>query len=475
MQTLTLPYGLVLALGFGTILPTQPSDANLRQQARTALKQAVTYYRTQVAHHGGYVYYTSLDLEQRWGEGKAGPHTIFVQPPGTPTVGMAYLKAYAATQDPFYRNAARETAMALVNGQLESGGWAQVIHFSPPERGRMGKYRKRKGGKRNVSSLDDGQTQAALEMLIQTDQALDFQDPVIHEAARYGLDALLKAQFPNGGFPQVWTGPVKPQPVRKARYPDYNWKTEHRIKNYWDYYTLNDNLAGDVAQTLITAHQIYHDNRYQTALEKLGDFLILAQMPQPQPGWCQQYNYEMYPMWARKFEPPAVTALESQDAMRTLIRIAAYTGDEKYLEPIPRALEYFQTCLIADGKAARFYELKTNKPLYMTRDYQLTYADDAIPSHYGWKQTAHFDDIERAYLAARQGKPKSKRLMNNLRQRVQSIMKDLDDQGRWVSTAEAGKRLVGQPKFPQSFRYLSSQVFARNVGTLSEFLATPRP
>jgi hypothetical protein len=101
---------------------------------------------------------------------------------------------------------------------------------------------------------------------------------------------LLKAQFPNGVFPQVWQKAVEPKPVLKAKYPDYDWKTEGRVKNYWDYYTLNDGLAGSVSDVLIEAHQIYQDDKYRAALEKLGDFLLLAQMPDPQPGWCQQYS-----------------------------------------------------------------------------------------------------------------------------------------------------------------------------------------
>ena len=127
-------------------------------------------------------------------------------------------------------------------------------------------------------------------------------------------------------------------------------------------------------------------------------------MPDPQPGWCQQYNYEMVPIWARKFEPPAITGWESQDVMETLIKIARYTGKKKYLEPIPRALAYFKKCLLPDGKVARYYEFKTNKPLYMDAKYQLTYDDSAAPSHYGWKQPARFEEIEKAYKAAKDGR-----------------------------------------------------------------------
>jgi hypothetical protein len=285
---------------------------------------------------------------------------------------------------------------------------------------------------------------------------------------------LLQAQFPNGAFPQVWTRPVEAKPVLQARFPDYDWKTEGRVKNYWDYYTLNDNLAGTVADTLIAAHQVYKEDKYRAALAKLGDFLILAQMPEPQPGWCQQYNYEMFPMWARKFEPPAITGWESQDVLETLIKIARYTGQKKYLEPLPRALEYFQKSLLSDGRVARFYELKTNKPLYMDQKYQLPPDDSAAPGHYGWKQPARFAEIEKAYRAAKSGaEPAPARPAGGREAEVRRIIRELDEEGRWVSTY-AGERLVGQPQFSDAFRYLSSAVFSRHVEILSEYIESSR-
>lgn len=452
-------------------LRAQQTGSDLRQEALRTLRKAASFYRDKVSSHGGYVYYYSVDLKERWGEGKPSVDTIFVQPPGTPTVGMAYLKAHAATGDRFYLDAARETAEALVYGQLQSGGWAQVIHFARPARGKLGKYRNGKGGGWNVSSLDDGQTQAALQMLVRADRALNFQHGDIHDAALYGLAALLKAQFPNGAFPQGWRNPVEAKPILKARFPDYDWKTEGRIKNYWEQYTLNDNIAGTVSDALIDAHQVYKDRKYLAALEKLGDFLILAQMPEPQPGWCQQYNYEMFPIWARKFEPPAITGWESQDVLETLIKIARYTGDKKYLEPIPRALEYFNKCLLPDGRIARYYEFKTNKPLYMDARYQLTYDDSAVPKHYGWKQSARFKEIEKAYQNAKNGGGRGRtRSTKALEKDVRKIIGELDEEGRWITTY-AGERLVGQPKFAPSFRFLSSDVFSRNVAILSEYIA----
>ena len=373
-----------------------------RSQVVAAIRKAATFYREQVASHGGYVYHYSLDLTQRWGEGLASKDQIWVQPPGTPTVGMAFLKAYDATGERYYLDGAREAAEALVYGQVQSGGWTNCIDFNP--RGtRVARYRNGKGRGRNTSSLDDGQTPSAIQFLVLADRALGFEHKGIHESERIALDALLAAQFPNGAFPQVWDEDVVPDPpIMPANYPTHDWRTEGRIKNYWDMYTLNDNVAGYVAQTLIEAHRVYKDEKYITALERLGDFLILAQMPDPQPGWAQQYNYQMQPIWARKFEPPGISGDETQEAIETLMRIHVLTGNRKYLEPIPRALAWLKRSRLRDGRLARYYELRTNKPLYMTRrgkTYSLTYDDSNLPSHYGWKTVSRIDELERNYEA----------------------------------------------------------------------------
>jgi PelA/Pel-15E family pectate lyase len=447
-------------------------EITLRLQAAAAMRRAATFYRDSVASHGGYVYYYSVDLKQQWGEGVATRSQIWVQPPGTPTVGMAYLKVYEATGDSFYLNAAQEAAEALVYGQLKSGGWTNVIDFN--RRGRVAQYRNGKGSGKNYSSLDDGQSQSAIRLLIHVDKALGFRHEEIHEAAGFALNALLGAQFPNGAFPQVWKGPVKPQPILKAGYPEYDWRNEGRIKNYWDMYTLNDNVCGYITETLIDAYNIYNDQRFMTALKRLGDFLILAQMPDPQPGWAQQYNYEMKPVWARKFEPPAVSGDESQEVIETLMEIYRVTRDNKYLEPIPRALAYLKRSLLADGRLARYYELRINRPLYMFRRgdvYTLTYDDSKLPKHYGWKIDSRLNEIEERYKKLKHNVPtadESKSLANIERQ-VRKVIKELDDKGRWISIYR-GEQLVGQPKFELISSYISSAVFSANIGLLSEYM-----
>jgi hypothetical protein len=204
----------------------------------------------------------------------------------------------------------------------------------------------------------------------------------------------------------------------------------------------------------------------------------LAQLPDPQPAWSQQYNYAMQPIWARRFEPAAVTGGESQDAMETLLQIFENTGDKKYLEPIPRALAYLKASLLPDLRLARYYELKTNRPLYMVRKsdvYSLTYDDSKLPDHYGWKVASRLDEIEQHYRAASTGKPAPATVPSGgeLESQVRQIIADLDAQGRWITTY-AGQRLTGQPKFKPGDKLIGSDVFSANMETLSDYVAAKR-
>ncbi|GIW99198.1 MAG: polysaccharide lyase [Pirellulaceae bacterium] len=449
-------------------------DGEVRHQAIAAMEKATAFFSEQVARHGGYVYLYTADLQQRWGEGEATEDQIWVQPPGTPTVGLAFLEAYDATKSPQYLAVATRAGEALVYGQLVSGGWANCIDFDPQGE-RVARYRHGRGRGRNHSSLDDGQTQSALTFLIRLDKALDHQHAAIAEAIRTGLDALYDAQFPHGGFPQGWDGPV-PQDIvpQPASYPPYDWRTEGRIKNYWDMPTINDNVPGYVAETLITAIHTMGEQRAEAALRKLGDFLVLVQMPAPQSGWAQQYDFDMHPIWARKFEPPAIASDETQEVIETLMTIYEVTGDAKYLEPIPRALRWLEESLLPDGRLARYYELHTNRPLYMRRQgdrYDLTYDDTNLPDHYAWKIGSRIERLSRTYERLRTAHnvnltPPRVPTVDQVRR----IIDRLDSQGRWIETFD-GQRLPGQPKLSRGQLYLSSETFAKNITTLARYVA----
>ncbi len=458
---------LVLSLSDPRDVPGQ--EADFKSNVRQALAGACVAFHDTFHVRGGYVYYYAPDQSFRLGEGAATSTQVWVQPPGTPAVGLAFLQAYRATRDERCLKFASEAGRALVYGQLQSGGWTNLVDFDPGSK-HAGLYRNGKGKGRNYSSLDDGQTQTALRFLIELDEALEFQDKAITEAAFTGLEALLAAQFRNGAFPQVWQRPTKGAPSAKAAFPDYDWRTEGRIKEYWNYYTLNDDLCVDLIETLASAHRVYRDPRMLDAIERLGQFLMDAQLPAPQPAWAQQYNYQMVPIWARAFEPPAVATRESQGVVRTLLRITEITEDNRYLECIPEALEYLERSTLADGKLARYYELRTNKPLYMRREgksYSLTYSEKDLPSHYGWKWDSEVDQLRQELTQVRQGKI---RVPADVKQNeVDTILAGLNDQNLWVSRYD-GQRLVGQPKFSQGQEFIDSAVFNKHVEKIARFL-----
>jgi hypothetical protein len=469
---------------FFLALPTTVAadDVALRAHANNGLQRAVAFFRKHVATEGGYLWRYSEDLSQREGEGKATATQVWVQSPGTPAVGMALLKAYEATGEREYLDGAVNAARCLVYGQLRSGGWDYSIEFDPKRR-KLFAYRALGpgAGTKNVSTLDDNTTQASLRFLMRVDMALAKKDQQIHEAARFGLDALLQAQYPNGAWPQRFDSFPDPAkfPVKKASYPD-TWPRTWPGSDYRGYYTFNDNSMADVIDTMFDATRLYEAPKYRQAALKAGDFMLLAQMPEPQPGWAQQYDLDMHPAWARKFEPASITGGESQGVMLTLLKLYRETGDKKYLEPLPRALDYYRKSLLPNGRLARFYELKTNKPLYFTKDYKLTYSDDDMPTHYAFKIGSRLDVIAKEYDRVRQLDPAALKqpaktprpqVSDSLRNQVKSVLAALDDRGRWVEPGglrKSGAKDRGQP-------VIETRTFIRNVEVLSQFLAATKP
>ncbi|MFK7777599.1 MAG: pectate lyase, partial [Gimesia sp.] len=248
--------------------------------AKQAMKKATHYFTSDVSTAGGYLWKYSQDLSQREGENGASDSIIWVQPPGTPSVGEAFLTAYQKTREPYLLKAAKAAADALIKGQLKSGGWNYYIDFQD----RMNtQYRIDGGGSRarNTTTFDDNTSQAALRFLILLDQELKFQDQAVHGAVTYALDSFLKAQFPNGGWPQRYSSFPDPKefPVLKANYPE-SWPRTFPKKKYQNYYTFNDNAIADLVSLMFLAHHVYDDARYRDAALKAGDFIILAQMPE---------------------------------------------------------------------------------------------------------------------------------------------------------------------------------------------------
>jgi len=474
--------GGLLALAL-LLFPGGLKSQTTAEEALVALEKAVGFFRTEVGYQGAYVYRYRADLSAQEGEGKAHPTTGWVQPPGTPAVGMAYLRAWRLTGSEVCLDAAVESASALVAGQLKSGGWASRFELNPEHR-RLYAYRTdgKAAGKRNGTTFDDNKSQSALRLLMLVDEALEFRDLRIHEAVNYALERMLTVQYPNGAWPQRYDRPPDPDeyPLLHASYPD-SWPRTFPNKDYRGYYTLNDNTMADIITMLFTAARIYGREDCRRAAENTGDFFLLAQMPEPQPGWAQQYNRDMHPAWARKFEPPAITGGESQGVIGTLLNLYRWTGEKRYLEPIPRALDYYESSLLEDGNLARFYELQTNRPLFFTKDYELTYSDEDLPTHYAFVVRSKLDRLRLRYERLLRNPPTSFRapqpdsspphLTKALQRKAAEIIAAMDERGAWV---ESGQLQTGG-NGNESSRVIESKTFIRNLTVLAEFIAAYSP
>lgn len=465
-------------------------DAVTAESAREALDRAVTFYHDHCSKHGGYVWRTSLDLTLSEGEAETGPDTIWVQPPGTPAVGEAFLTAWHATGEHRYLDYAVEAAEALVQGQLQSGGWHYGVHFDAETRAEWGyrdnpdfRARRDRRNSTNITTLDDDTTPAALRFLAEVDRELNFEHAAIHEAVMFACDALLAAQHPNGGWSQNWS--IYPEgtteethPVIAAGYPP-EWSREW-LNDWTGEYYLNDNVAGRMIETWLLLYEVYDDRRYLDAARRTGDFLLLAQMPDPQPAWAQQYDEQMHPVWDRKFEPPAISGSESQMALESLIQLAEATLNDRYLEPVPRAIEYLRGSLLPDGRLARFYELETNRPLYFTTDYELVYHADDLPTHYAFIVSSRLDRIERehdriqyvidaesadiAVVVPDEDEYSDEEITRLLRE-ANDVIAAMDERGAWVDD----RSMRGFDKASPEGVY-QSETFIENVETLCRFL-----
>ncbi|MBE2214760.1 MAG: hypothetical protein IAE82_12885 [Opitutaceae bacterium] len=485
---------LILAGGCpaATLRADEPPALVPAAEARHALDRACAAMRA-IATEGGYLWRYSPDLTVRGGEVAATATQVWVQQPGTPSMGQLFLDAWKVTGDPAHLAAARAAALALVRGQLESGGWDYLIEFDPARRAAW-RYRvedvstDRKA--KNTTTYDDNTTQGALSFLISfVDTAKAAPDPAdagIREALDYGLHEVMVAQYPNGAWPQRWDGDrhdPSQYPVVRATIPQ-DYPREQPTTGYYAHYTFNDGAHRDLVLMLLEAARRLGREECREAARRGADFLLLAQLPEPQPAWAQQYDAGMQPAWARAFEPPSVSSAESVGVIRLLMDVYVEFGDEKYLSAIPPAIAWLRRSEIAPGRWARLYELGTNRPVYGDRDrhvhYTLAEISEERREGYGWE--GGFDvlsTIERHERLVADGREKAlrkragtpldaERRASRLAKAspvVRGVIDRLDAEGRWLSRGRA-KRVDAS-----ATAWIETGEFIRNARVLCDYLA----
>jgi hypothetical protein len=468
-------------IGAGLLLPNgalaAPEHNQLAQQATAAMARAAAFFRDEVAVQGSYGWRYSADLAYRRGEDLMTPSQGWVQPPGTPAIGLALLQAHAATGDGTFLEGAADAARALAKTQLESGGWHAMIEFDPEQRkawcyrvnpeDRRGRAARSQNKLCDATSVDDNISQSALELLMRVDVALQGNDPLVREAVVYGLGKFIEAQYPNGAWPVRFdrrAPPTVASPATRACYPETWSRTAVKVEDPL-FYGTNDNLMGDLVRVFLLAHRLYGREEYLATAIHAGEFLLAAQMPEPQPGWAQQYNRAMEPMWGRKFEPPAVASWETRRAIDALLNLYLDTGDDRFLDAAGRAAAWLEASQLPDGRWARYYELRTNRPLYMTSDYALTYDDGDTPRHYSFKGVFEVPRTLERYRSLSNGDhvvtpdpltapDAAQAIADQLAPEVARVVAALDARGRWLDDG-----------------MINSATFVANVDLLARYIA----
>ncbi len=356
-------YCLRFTLLFVVGLSTLPSHADeLRDRALATLDKSLAAI-SDFQRHGGWGTAWSLDQKVVWGEYLPIPDDwITVQSPATPTTAGVFLRAGQVLNNPRWIAVAGEAQAALCRLQSAEGG---LPHEGPPIAG----HTKR-------ASFDDGVTTDALDFFVQWwHHTGDAEDRAAVD--RVGAFILAAQYEKTGGWPQAY-------PLSSS---------------YSRYITFNDGNFSLIVSSLFMLERETGDARYREAALRGGGCILNLQGTGDQSIWAQQYDPEtLQPAWARKFEPPGYSPAESSAVCDTLVELFVETGDQRYIESLGRALKWYESHKLENGKYARLYEPDTQRPVYGRRDKAVKVYDFAQAcSGYGWQGTWYPQRAKEAY------------------------------------------------------------------------------
>ena len=299
----------------------------------------------------------------------------------------------------------REIADNILLYQKLNGGWPKnydMLAILTP-----GQKKAIEGVKGDSNTtFDNGSTHSQVEYLARAYQKT--KDIRYRDACLRGLDFILAAQYPNGGWPQF--------------YPDSS--------GYRKYITFND---GAMTGVMTVLHEIVKNDsifnfvdiarrqRVARSFWKGVDCILKCQVVQNGvlTAWGQQHdNIDLRPQDARNFEPASLSGRESgqillflmdiknpgekvvasvNSAVRWLVRstirgirvdeVKAPVAHYKY-----RTTVDYDRVIVEDPQAppiwTRMYELGTNRPLFCNRDkkpvYTLAEVDRERRAGYTW-------------------------------------------------------------------------------------------
>jgi PelA/Pel-15E family pectate lyase len=263
--------------------------------------------------------------------------------------------------------------------QHDNGGWGKNIDMarvlSDDDRAEI------RATKDRVETLiDNGATHSQIRYLARVRAATGQQR--FAKGCRRGLEFLLAAQYDNGGWPMIY-------PIRHG---------------YYQHITFNDGAMIGVMRVLRDVSQgkrpfgfVDSDlrRRARLAIDKgLQAILACQVVVDGRPtAWCAQHDeVDFHPQQARSYELPSLSGMESVGIVEYLMEIddpspevkRAIRSAVKWFDDVKITglrIEYqrdskwprgYDRVLVADPSArplwARFYEIGSNRPMFVSRD-----------------------------------------------------------------------------------------------------------
>ncbi|HVJ03931.1 MAG TPA: pectate lyase [Sphingomonas sp.] len=308
--------------------------------------------------------------------------------PGSGDQGMPLDRA----PDWYASAAAHSVADTIVSFQTPAGGWAKNQDRAGPRR-LPGQPFSSDGGAAKpdssnfdaprdaqwtyVGTLDNGATITEMAFLARVAEASPGREGDGYRASFIrGVRYLLAAQYPNGGWPQVW-------PLQGG---------------YHDGVTFNDNA---VAQAAMLLRAVATEPRYRfvpaplrteaaSAVQRAIEVILAAQVKRGDrlTGWPQQADsLTLAPISARNYEPRSIASAESTDVLLFLMQQPRPSAEVR--KAIEGGIAWLHESAIYDqawtGKGtpegrrlvpqkgagpiwSRNYDIATNRPIFGDRD-----------------------------------------------------------------------------------------------------------
>ena len=307
---------------------------------------------------------------------------------------------------------ARMVADNVLRYQSPEGGWPKSTNLAVAPRTPADVPVQGDG---RANSLDNEATTVPMEFLARVFDATG--EARYRSSFLLGLDYLLAAQYSNGGWPQFW-------PLHGGYHDRITYNDDAMIRVMS---LLRDVAAGEAPYGFVGAER---RAPVATAVQRGIGVILKSQVRQDGrlTAWGAQHDENtLAPAWARAYEPPSLSGSESVGIVRFLMSVeeptpevvTAIEGAVLWLRAVPirgmrleairRADGRLERFLVPDPAApplwARFYELGTNRPLYLDRDSRFRYDFREIGyerrSGYAYHGTWPAELLDREYPAWR--------------------------------------------------------------------------